>query len=386
MDQPAILVVLGAYFPEISGGGLQARDLIASLRDRLRFTVLTTTALAGGADRVDEVDVFRVRVDTASIRSMVRGLGRGLRLLWSLRHAFDVLHLEGYSRKNFPLTLAAAVLRKPVVLTLHTGGHDDVSAIKANSRLGFWSIGRARRVIAVSPALHDAAIDAGIPAAQVQYLPNGIDVTRFRPADRAARGWARQRLGIPENTLAILFVGFFSAEKGPRRLYDAWRGLPASQRDASTLVFIGQTTVPHTLVDPRIAEQIRSDAAAIGARPVFVERTHEIDEYYRAADLFVLASTREGCPVALLEAMASGLPVISTRLPGATDMIVADGENGLLVEPGSVEAIRAALARMLTDRKAAQAMGAQARQTIEASFSLDRVASAYLEIYRSVSA
>ncbi len=386
MDQPAILVVLGAYFPEISGGGLQARDLVRSLRDRLRFTVLTTTAMADGKNRVDDVDVFRVRVDLASGCSVVRALWRGLCLLWSLRGSFDVLHLEGFSRKNAPLTLAALALRKPIVLTLHTGGHDDAEAIKERSRVGFWSITRANRVVAVSPALRDAARRAGVPAGSLHYLPNGVDVKKFRPAGPGERDAIRQRLGIPEETAVILFVGFFSDEKGPHRLFDAWRGLPAGLREASTLVFVGQTTLPHTLVDPRMADAIRREAGAIDARPIFVERTHEIEDYYRSADLFVMASTREGCPMALLEAMASGLPVVSSRLPGATDMIVADGENGLLVEPGSVAAIRAALARMLADGKAAQAMGAQARQTIEASFSLDRVASAYLEIYRSVSA
>jgi glycosyltransferase involved in cell wall biosynthesis len=386
LDRPAVLVVLGAYFPELSGGGLQARELILALRDRLRFTVLTTSSIDDAASRVDDVDVFRIRVDLDSGRSILRALGRGVRMILSLRRSFDVMHLEGYTRKNIPLTIAAALLRKPIVLTLHTGVHDDVTRIKARSRLGYWAISRAKRIVGVSPALRDAAVRAGIPAQRVQYLPNGVDLDRFRPADAAERAAIRRRLGIPADTIAILFVGFFSAEKGPQRLFAAWRALPAPLRAASTLVFVGQTTLPHIEVDPAIVEDIRRQAAGIGARPVFVERTHEIEDYYRAADLFVLASTREGCPVALLEAMACGLPVISTRLPGATDMIVDEGRNGRLVAPGSEDALRAALERMLADMDAARAMGARARETADATFSLERTARAYLDIYRAATA
>jgi teichuronic acid biosynthesis glycosyltransferase TuaC len=385
VSNPAILIVLGAYFPEISGGGLQARELIRVLRDRLRFTVLTTSSVADAADRVDGIDVVRVLVDIGSRWSIMRALGRGLRRLVSLRRSFDVMHLEGFTRKNIPLTLAAAILRKPIVLTLHTGAHDDVRRIKARSRLGFWSITRARRVIAVSPALRDAATEAGVPPEQVQYLPNGVDVTRFSPADPRVRADLRRRLGIPAETRAILFVGFFSHEKGPQRLFAAWRGLPPELRQASTLVFVGQTTLPHGEVDARLADDIRREAAAAGATPIFVERTHEIEQYYRAADLFVLASTREGCPVALLEAMASGLPVISTHLPGATDMIVVDGMNGRLVPAGDIDRLREALARMLTDADGARTMGGRARETVEKTFSVDQTAHAYLEIYRAVS-
>lgn len=386
MSNPAILIVLGAYFPEISGGGLQARELIHALCQYLRFTVLTTSSFADGANRVDDIDVVRILVDVGSRRSMLRALGRGLRLLFSLRRTFDVMHLEGFTRKNIPLTLAAAVLRKPIVLTLHTGVHDDVRRIKARSLLGFWSITRASRIVAVSPALRDAATKAGLPQDQVQYLPNGVDVTRFCPVDPSARDDIRRRLRIPVDTHAILFVGFFSHEKGPHRLFAAWRGLPAELRHASTLVFVGQTTLPHGEVDPDLVEEIRREAAFVGATPIFVERTHEIEEYYRAADLFVLASTREGCPVALLEAMASGLPVISTLLPGATDMIVDEGVNGRLVPAGDVDRLREALVQMLTDKDSARRMGDRARETAQRAFSVDQTAQAYLEIYRAVSA
>ena len=386
MSNPAILIVLGAYFPEISGGGLQARELIRALRDRLRFTVLTTSSVADETGSVDGIDVVRILVDIGSLRSIVRALGQGLRQVFFLRRSFNVMHLEGFTRKNIPLTFAAAVLRKPIVLTLHTGVHDDVRRIKAQSRLGFWSITRARTIVAVSPALRDAAIEAGVPAGQIRYLPNGVDVTRFSPVDAETRAAIRRRLFIPPETRAILFVGFFSHEKGPQRLFAAWRGLPAPLRQASTLIFVGQTTRPHGEVDPILADNIRREAAAIGATPIFVERTHEIEQYYRAADLFVLASTREGCPVALLEAMSSGLPVISTHLPGATDMIVSDGINGRLVPAGDVDGLRKALARILTDTDGAAQMASRARDTVENTFSVAQTAQAYLEIYQAVSA
>lgn len=102
-------------------------------------------------------------------------------------------------------------------------------------------------------------------------------------------------------------------------------------------------------------------------------------------DLIRAPSTRKGCPVALLEAMASGLPVISTHLPGGTDMIVDDGVNGRLVPAGDVDRLREALVQMLTDTDGTRRMGDRARDTVQRTFSMDQTAQAYLELYRAVS-
>jgi glycosyltransferase involved in cell wall biosynthesis len=383
MKRPAILVVTGAYYPELSGGGLQARELIRALRDRAGFVVLTTASSRRHPAVVDGTRVHRVRVDLRRLHSRVRGLGRFVWLLARLARRSDIVHLQGVSRKNVIVTAVAKLLGKRIVLSLRTGVHDDPVVVRSNSRLRFWSIAQADTVLAVSAALRDAAVRAGLPPDRVVCLPNGVDTVRFRPPAPGERDVLRRRLGLPAEATLVLFVGFFSHDKGPRRLFAAWNRLPTALRERTRVLFIGQTRRPHPEVDPALVEAIRADADG-GPSPLFVERTHEIECYYRAADLFILPSVREGCPNALLEAMATGLPVISTRLPGSTDALVVDGVTGRLVPPGDVDALGVALAEVLSDRTAMARYGTAARDVMCRRFSIDAAAAGYLEVYRAL--
>jgi glycosyltransferase involved in cell wall biosynthesis len=117
---------------------------------------------------------------------------------------------------------------------------------------------------------------------------------------------------------------------------------------------------------------------------MFVEPTNEIEHLFRAADLFVLPSAREAHPLALLEAMACGLPSIATRLPGATDILIKDGVNGRLVPVDDELALANALIRMLTDRPAAWLMGARARETVTAQYDVRQTAEQWADAYNTV--
>ena len=207
---------------------------------------------------------------------------------------------------------------------------------------------------------------------------------RFRPCSPEERGAARVELGLPADLPVVLFVGFFSREKQPRVLFDAWRML--GDAPASMLVYVGATRGPYYEIDPALAEGIRAQAVATGLekRVVFAGETLEIERYYRAADVFVLPSSREGLPNALLEAMASGLACIASRLPGITDHLVRDRENGVLVPPGDVSAIADALRELFGDATLAARLGIAARRTIETAYTLEVTAARHLELYRSL--
>ena len=222
----------------------------------------------------------------------------------------------------------------------------------------------------------------------MELAPNGIDTQRFRPVPAAERTALRQRLHLPADRPIVLFVGFFSRDKRPDLLFRAWQRATIERGLDAQLILIGATEPAYYEVDQGLAGGIRAAASAAGLtdRVHFVPPTNEIAAYFQAADLFVLPSAREANPLALLEAMASGLPCVASRLPGATDAIIEDGINGRLFPVDDEAALAAIIGELLTHPAEAAALGAHARQTVETRFDVRRAAEAWLAAYREATA
>jgi glycosyltransferase involved in cell wall biosynthesis len=383
MTQPRVLMVTGAYCPELSGAGLQCRQLIGSLRDRVDFTVLTTAIDPSlpAHDEVDGVPVRRVLVDAA--RSATK-LAAALRMasFVGLGAPFDLFHLHGFSQKSILLVALARLLRRPVLIKLTSVGHDDPLTMRRAGGLAYAAFSRADRFVGVSPRFAALYGEAALPAGRFHEIPNGVDLERFRPADAARRAARRQELGLRTDLKLTLFVGFFSPEKCPDLLFDAWLDTVAAVPDAG-LVLIGPSRSPYYEIDPRMAERIRETAAARGLsdRLYFVERTDSIERFYQAADCFALPSSREGMPNAVLEAMACGLPCVVSRLEGVTDALIDDGISGLLVPAGDRAALSAALRRVFEAPAWAASLGAAARARVASRYAMATVADRYAELY-----
>jgi glycosyltransferase involved in cell wall biosynthesis len=212
-----------------------------------------------------------------------------------------------------------------------------------------------------------------------------VDLERFRPPADGERELLRRELSISGRGAVVLFVGFFSRDKRPDLLFDAWAAVSAVAPD-SVLLFVGATRSPYYEDDAQLAAAVRHRAAALGVTEHlrFIEATHEIERFHRAADVFVLPSVREGLPNALLEAMASGTACIATRLEGVTDSVIQNGHNGLLVPPDDPAALEGALQRLLGDSRLTARLGREARRTVEAGYGLDRTAAEYLTAYRDL--
>lgn len=383
-----VLMVTGAYYPELSGGGLQCRELVRQLRESVRFTILTTTVdpTLSALDEQDGVPVHRVAIVTSSILSKLTGALRVTRVVLSNRHRFSIVHLHGFSQKAILLTLLARLLGKRILLTLQTGGHDGALTIRRRSRLVFWWFSQADLFAGVSRGLQRSYHAAGLPGEKFRLIPNGVDISRFRSAHAAERKALHRQLGLLSGGRIVLFVGFFSKEKCPDRIFEAWASVALTHGAIGPLVFVGATRSRYYEVDPRLADAVKRRARDLGLedRVVFVEKTLEIEQYYRAADIFVLPSLREGLPIALIEAMASGMACVASRLDGATDNLIEDGANGLLVPPGDVPALEAALRFLLDHPDRMIAFGRRARQTIEARFTIRQTAHQYLDAYRTL--
>lgn len=385
-----VLMVTGAYYPELSGGGLPAREIVRHLSDEGFFAVLTTTAdrTLPAHDEREGIPVFRVFVDPARVLSKIIASWRMLQVLLRMRRRCGILHLHGFSQKSIYLIGLGRLLGYRVVMTLVSVGHDDPMSMSRQGRLAYWSYSKADVFCGVSPRFTELYAAAGLPHERFRMIPYGVDLQRFRPATPAERCALRRELRLPQDATVILFVAFFSREKCPDILFDAWARLAASGEPSSVLVFVGARRSSYYEVDERLAETMERAAAAFGlsSRVHFVDPTPHIEKYHRAADIFVLPSVREGLPGVLLEAMASGAACIATRLTGVTDALIDDETSGLLVPPRDVGALERGLTRLVSSPDTARAMGARARRRIERDYAVTTMAHRYLAVYEHLRA
>jgi mannosyltransferase len=232
-------------------------------------------------------------------------------------------------------------------------------------------VARMDAVIATSEAA------AGFLHRPATVIPHGIDTTLYAPpADRTAEFAAS---GLP-GRIGIGCFGRVRPQKGTDVFVDAvCRVLPA--HPGACAVIIGATTLDQHGYLSALKAQLA--AAGLSDRVLFLGELPiaEVPRWYRRISLYAFTSRNEGFGLTLLEAMAAGTAVVAARA-GAAETVIADGDTGLLVPPGDVDALAAALDRLLRDPAAAAAMGDRARRRVCTAFSLEAEAGAIAAVYR----
>lgn len=203
------------------------------------------------------------------------------------------------------------------------------------------------------------ALNIGAPANKVTVIYNAVDETMFTPKLKAL---CRQELGLPRDAKIILFVGNLIPRKGVEYLI---RALPIilTKIPNALLVVVGDGSQRGELEQLVDELDLRSNVIFTGRIP-----TERLCLYYGAADVFVLPSLHEGHPMVLLEAMASGLPVIATKVSGSIETVV-HGVNGYLVEPRDIYQLAEAVIKVLTDEKRIYEFGKASLRIYEERFS-----------------
>ncbi|MDZ7598125.1 MAG: glycosyltransferase family 4 protein [Desulfobacterales bacterium] len=240
-------------------------------------------------------------------------------------------------------------------------------------------------IIVNSPQMQAQLRDLGV-AARLEFISNGVDLTRFRPArDADERRSARRSLGIVDDRQKIITtVGAVHPRKGSDLLLEAWVHL--ADRFPEAQVFI--VGLRKDLSYPKLADfrqRIQHLAAASGAaeRIHFPGLVRNVETYLRASDVFVFPSQREGMPNVVLEAMATGLPVLLTPFVGLAEDFGQAGREYLLA-PRDAQAIAVNLADLLESDRLRSELGEQARKWVRDHLSietsLDRYASLYYEL------
>jgi UDP-glucose:(heptosyl)LPS alpha-1,3-glucosyltransferase len=235
-----------------------------------------------------------------------------------------------------------------------------------------FSSPRLRAVICNSRMVKDEVrAHFGTPETKLHVIYNGIDLDSFHPRLRAAhRAGLRQRLGIPQDACVFLHVGAGFERKGVFRLIEA---LARSGLSAAHVLIVGDDKTRGR------AERLASERG-VASRVHFAGTQADVRPWYGAADVFVLATLYDPFPNAALEAMACGLPVVTTRQCGTAE-ILDEGLSGFVVDALAVDELARRLARL--DGPAAQEMGLRARERA-LQFGVERMAEQFIALYRGL--
>ncbi len=374
------LLMLNYEFPPIGGGGGQAhRALLTEFAGRrdLVVDVLTSAPSPGFSTEpfADNIRIHRVGIHKGHLHFWRRSEV----LAWLLKarsHYHRLLRETAYDLAHAFFAFPTAWLcyrtagQLPYAISLRGS---DVPGGNARLQWDYKLLGplvfkpiwqQASALVACSEGLRQRALRF-LPSAQIDVIPNGVDLERFTPPEEPFGG---------TRPLRLITVGRLSATKRLPVLIEMVESLRKEGGDVQ-LTIVGGGALEGELRRRISHERFRRVVTMTGRCDA-----ERMPELYRQHDAYVSASAQEGMSNAMLEAMASGLPIVTTRCEGVDELIAG---NGLVVDEASPEALARAIAAFVNDRPTLRAMSAAARRQAE-RFTWRSVAERYLELYERI--
>ncbi|WUD73676.1 glycosyltransferase family 4 protein [Streptomyces sp. NBC_00510] len=368
-----VLLVSHYYPPHVGGIENVVRMEAVHLAARGVDVTVLTSGERTAISQEDGVRVVRVAAWNGAERAGVPFPVLSPRLLtaafrWVRRadvvHVHDCLYLTSWAAG-----LVSALTRTPHLVTQHVALVQHPSALVRGVQRAVYAVAgrgllrRARTVITLNASVADFVRRYGARPARARHLANGVDAALFRPAASGEeRALARKHFGLPQDRPLVLFAGRLVPKKGYDLLLSGYD--PSAGYD---LVFAGD-----------------GDSTALTGRPGVHHLgglpPQELAEAYRACDVFALPSTAEGFPLTVQEAMASGLPVVTTDDPGYAPYRL-DRSRVTLLNRDAGE-IRSALSALAGDEQRREHMGLYSRELATTAFAWEEHVSALTQYYR----
>jgi glycosyltransferase involved in cell wall biosynthesis len=374
----------------MGGPALHVAYLSAGLRERGYDTTLVAGSLALGEESMAGV-AERLGVPIVTVPELHREISP-FRDLRAVSHLADLIRevrphiLHTHTAKAGTIgRLAARLLgdaRPPIVVHTFHGhvlrGYFDPIRSTAFRLLERWLARGTTALIAVSPEVRDDLVALGVaPRGKFTVVRLGIELDeRIGGSDGdGPRAETRRALGIPADRFVVGWIGRMTAVKRTDDVLLAVRSLRARGVDA-VLCMVGDGP-------DRDALEQRAHELGIVRDSLFLGYQDEVASYYAAFDALILPSANEGTPVSAIEALASGRPVVATRVGGVPD-VVRDGADGFLVQPGDVDAMAARLADLAADEPLRYRMGESGRASVHERYSVERLLNDVDRLYRDL--
>lgn len=316
------------------------------------------------------IESLRLRVDNRRLPLDLWRLARRLR-----SERIDLVHAHGYKPAVFGF-VTRMLVGIPAISTCHLWFEPDNAPLKKRVMVAVekclyrWF----PRVLAVSEDIRRTLVAAGVPAARVQVVPNGVD-THAVSLTESERDAIRASLGIARGEFCVLNVGRLVRQKAQWSLVEAAAKLKVLGRPCKVLI-VGAGELEAQLRQQIQALDVQEQVRLLGFRD-------DVPRLLAACDAFALPSLEEGMPMSLLEAVAARVPVIATPV-GDVGKLVIDGQSGIIIPPGEPEGLVAAIDMLRSQPALARAMTDHAYQLLVQRYSQEAMAASYLAVYEEV--
>lgn len=397
--EPGVALVISSFHPRVGGGETHARILGRELvRLGVPVTVFTRAhdSALPRSDAVDGVPVVRVGPSGHPRLGKYLMLLPVLAALLRQRHDYDIVYICGLRVLGIAGVLASILLRKPCILRAEACGelsgdfiyaspHGGGNKHRANPliRLALGArnalFRKATRFLSISGVIRDEFIACGVPPGRIAHIPNGIELDPFQPADASTKAALRRELNLPDGFL-FAYSGKLNRGKGLEMLLRVW-SVFAKRHTNARLVLIGAGGQQFLSCEAELKAFVAEHE--LGGSVVFTGYTQRVGDHLRACDAFVFPSENEALGLALLEAMACGLPSIASATGGILD-IVSDRRNGRLAPVGDETAWLNAMNELIGNPAPVQAWAAAGRATVQENFDILQVAKAHRDLFRSI--
>jgi glycosyltransferase involved in cell wall biosynthesis len=397
---PRICLLTETYYPVVGGGEKQAQSLAEDWTARGFKTLVITRRSSRelpGVETLGEVVVHRVSPTAGGFTRWLM-LVSSFHALVKTRRDFDVVFVSGFKALGISAVLTAKLFGKSCVLKADSNGEMSGEFFAAGLRKLHMSpaswpfrlflaarnniLRRADAFVAITTGIAREYASQGVPSAAVRRIPNSVDTKRFHPVAALHKPELRRRLRLPLTDFIVSYTGRLVSYKGLPLLLRVAQEMQQENRKVG-FVLIGSGGLDVHNCEAALKEYVTANRLELVVH--FAGEVPNVHEYLQASDVFVLPTEDDAFPLALIEAMACGLPVVSTRVGGIPE-IVSHGETGLLVQGGDAHELYDTLQRVLANEPMAASLGRAARRTVEARYSRETVASRYTELFSSLHA
>ena len=339
-----------------------------------------------------------VRKLSAYINGLINNLSYSLqvsRLLWRNGQINDIVHLHSINEFSFLIEWCVKVRGMHPLVHMTLLGSDDPKSILQKGKplfkyLTFLSFHLSEAIISLSSAQTESCRQAGIDMNKVHEIPCAVNLQVFHPISQEERSQIHGLLNLPANRRYIVFVGSALYRKGIEILIRSFIQVASQVHDVDLLIVGPNDFSDNSRHEPSRAQLIcdlkeELVEAGCSSRVKWVGSVDNVYAYLQAAEIFCLPSRREGFGIVIIEAMAIGLPVVTSRLEGVTTDHFEQYREGIFVDSFNPHEYASVFLQLLTDHALAEQIGQAANTIAKKKFGLDLIADKFTQLYIKLS-